>query len=235
MTKEIGQNIFKDEIRFDLQIIASLIKENSSVLDIGCGDGELLQYLSQNKNCQAKGIEISGHKVSKSLLKGLSVIQGNAEEDLLSYPDNSFDYAILSQTIQATHKPDKVLSEMLRISKKAIVALPNFANIKNRLHLFFKGTMPVNKTIPFQWYETPNIHFCSVKDFQNLCYELNFAIQNEIYLTNNRKINSKFIANLFSEYAIFLIEKDELSAVKEAEFTKEAQKYLQKNMKLQTY
>ena len=215
MKKDIGQTIAKNQIRYDLEIIASLIKNGSSVLDIGCGDGELLDFLVKTKKVKARGIELSGRQVSKALLKGLSVIQGNAEEDLQSYPDKSFDYAILSHTIQATHRPDQILKEMLRVANFAIVSLPNFANIKNRLHLGFKGTMPVNKTIPFDWYETPSIHFCSIKDFQNLCKKLHFQIKREIFLTNNSIINNKFIVNLFAEYAIFLIVKDEFVSTKE--------------------
>ncbi|HLD77242.1 MAG TPA: methionine biosynthesis protein MetW [Rickettsiales bacterium] len=220
MQKDIGQTIAKHQIRYDLEIIASLIKDGSSVLDIGCGDGELLEFLVKNKKAKARGIEISGRQVSKALLHGLSVIQGNAEEDLQSYPDKSFDYAILSHTIQATHRPDQILREMLRIANYAIVSLPNFANIKNRLHLAFKGTMPVNKTIPFEWYETPNIHFCSIKDFRKLCKDLRINIKKEVFLTNNNIINHNFIVNLFAEYAIFLIVKDEFSVAKEFEFVK---------------
>ncbi len=211
MEKEIGNNIAKNKIRFDLEIIASLVKEGSKVLDIGCGNGELIDFLEKNKKVEAKGIEISTHQASKALLKGLSVIQGDAEEDLKSYPDKSFDYAILSHTIQATKKPDKILKEMLRIANFAIVSLPNFAHITNRLHLAFKGTMPVNKTIPFQWYETPNIHFCAIKDFEKLCKDLDFKIQKEVFMTNDKVLKSKFIANLFAEYAIFLITKDEFA------------------------
>lgn len=218
MEKEIGENIAKNKIRYDLEIIASFVKNNASVLDIGCADGELLEFLVKNKNVKASGIEISGKKVSQALLKGLCVIQGNAEEDLQSYPDKNFDYAILSHTIQATHRPDEILKEMLRIANFAIVSLPNFANIKNRLHLGFKGTMPVNKTIPFEWYETPNIHFCSIKDFKKLCQKMNFNIKQEVFLTNHRIIKSKFLANIFAEYAIFLVVKDEVNLATEFEF-----------------
>lgn len=232
MQKDITKNIAKKEIRFDLQVISDLIKHNSKVLDIGCGDGELLEYLNKNKKCKVSGIEISNHKVSKALLKGLSVVQGNAEEDLKSYPDKSFDYAILSHTIQATHRPDKVLQEMLRISKKVIVSLPNFANYKNRFHLFFKGTMPVNKTIPFEWYETPNIHFCSIKDFRDLCLNLNIKIENELFLTNNKVFRTKIFANLLSQYAIFMLKNDLLSTVSESEIIETNS--LKNNINLQT-
>jgi methionine biosynthesis protein MetW len=209
--QEQENELKQNDLRYDLQIIASLIPEKSKVLDIGCASGELLYFLQQNKKVQSFGLEISQNLVSKAIIKGLSVIQGNAESDLSMYPNQSFDYAILSQTIQATHNPPKILQEMLRISKFAIVSLPNFAFLQNRLYLMFKGEMPVNKHIPFQWYETPNIHFCSIKDFLNLCYDLNFSIHNQLYLVNNALLPSilqnKFIANLFAQYAIFLITK----------------------------
>jgi methionine biosynthesis protein MetW len=166
MTHNIGQNIVKHQIRYDLEIIAQLIKPKSKVLDIGCGDGELMEFLQKSKNVDARGLEISQEQVSQVLMRGLSAIHGNAENDLSFYPDRSFDYAILSQTIQATQKPKEILEEMLRVAEYAIVSLPNFAHYKNRLHLLFKGSMPVNKNIPFEWFETPNIHFCSIKDFE---------------------------------------------------------------------
>lgn len=198
-------------LRYDLQIIADLISEKSKVLDIGCADGELLYFLQEHKQVQSFGLEISQNLVSKAIIKGLSVIQGNAESDLSIYPNQSFDYAILSQTIQATHNPPKILQEMLRISKFAIVSLPNFAFLQNRWHLMFKGEMPVNKHIPFQWYETPNIHFCSIKDFLKLCFDLNFLIEHQVYLVNNALLpnilQNKFVANLLAQYAIFLISK----------------------------
>ena len=209
-------------IRQDLKIIASLIKPQTRVLDIGCGDGELLQYLRENKNVDARGIEVSQQQVSKAMMRGLSVIHGDAENDLADYPDQSFDYAILSQVIQSTRKPDIIMQEMLRIAKYAIVSLPNFAHIKNRWHLAVKGTMPVNKTIPYEWYETPNIHFCSIKDFKNFCEKLNLTIENEVFLNGKYRFknifNNKYFANLFAEYGIFVVIKNELSATSEAEF-----------------
>jgi methionine biosynthesis protein MetW len=222
MTKEIGQNIVSNHIRYDLEIIANLIKRNSKVLDIGCGEGELLYFLKKNKNVDGRGLEILQEKVSKSLARGLSVIQGNAEDDLSSYPNQSFDYTVLSQTLQATHKPKEVLEEMLRISKFAIVSLPNFAHIKNRLHLLFKGTMPVNKNIPFEWFETPNIHFCSIRDFEKLCNNLHFNIDKKIFLTARNQLppllNNSIYANIFAEYGIFLITKKEFLASAQEEF-----------------
>ena len=205
----IGQNIIKHEIRYDLEMIANLVESKAKVLDIGCGDGELLNFLKAKKNIDGRGIEISQELVGKALKQGLSVIQGDAENDLSFYPNQKFDYAILSQTLQATRDPKKMLQEMLRIAKFAIVSVPNFAHYKTRWHLMIKGTMPVNKTIPFEWYETPNIHFCSIHDFKNLCSKLDFSIEKEVFLTAKRKLNgvfgNKHIANFMAEYAIFLV------------------------------
>lgn len=220
--KEVGQNIVKNKIRFDLEIIADLIKPNSKVLDIGCNDGELLSYLKKNKDADCRGLELSQDSVNKAIKKGISVVQGDAEKDLSYYPDNSFDYAILSQTIQATKDPKAILKEMLRIADFAIVSLPNFAYYKNRLHLLLKGLMPVSETLPFSWYNTPNIHFCSIKDFEILCKELRLSVNNRIYLTPKQKLlkifGNQFTANFFAEYGIFLISKKDFSATNQEEF-----------------
>ncbi len=230
--KFVGENITKHNIRYDLEIIAQVIKPNSKVLDIGCGDGELLEFLKKTKNVDARGLEISQSQVSKALAKGLSVIQGDAENDLNFYPNRNFDYAILSQTIQATKNPKEILEEMLRIAEFAIVSLPNFAHFKNRLHLLFKGTMPVNKNIPFEWYETPNIHFCSIKDFEILCHKLDFTIRNKVFLTSKHRLLSFLgkdsIANFFAEYGIFLITKKEIAPTfqEEISFKKDLAKRL---------
>ncbi|MBU6339613.1 MAG: methionine biosynthesis protein MetW [Rickettsiales bacterium] len=234
--QNIGDNIVKHHIRFDLEIIANLTNSNSKVLDIGCGDGELLSFLKTTKNVDARGLELSQESVSAALSKGISVIHGDAENDLSYYPDNNFDYAILSQTLQATKKPKEMLQEMLRIAKYAIVSLPNFAHYKNRLHLAIKGTMPVSKTLPFKWYETPNIHFCSIKDFENLCHELNFIIEKKVFLTNKHRLMScfsnKLIVNFFSEYGIFLITKNELAPTFQEEITFDKKRIFEKNIKM---
>ncbi len=236
--KNIADIIIKKQIRFDLEIIAQMIEEKSRVLDIGCGDGELLEYLKKTKNVDARGIEISQVQVSKALMRGLSVIQGDAENDLTYYPDNSFDYAILSHTIQATKAPDKILIEMLRVAKCAIVSLPNFAHIKNRLQLVFKGTMPVNKTIPYEWYETPNIHFCSIRDFEKLCIKLRLEIKQEVFLTNKYRfkdvLNNKFFANLFAEYGIFSIVKNNYAILPEAELSQQGKIFLEQKLRQKT-
>ena len=216
------QSINPNEIRLDLKIIADLIKPNSKVLDIGCGNGQLLNFLKQNKNIDGRGLEISHTEVSKALIKGLSVIQGNAENDLVIYPDNSFDYAVLSQTIQATHNPPKILLEVLRIAKYGIVSLPNFAHFQNRFEIMFKGKMPVNKAIPFQWYETPNIHFCSIKDFEKLCFDLDIILEKKMFISSSNKIlgffSKEFFANCVARYGVFLISKNEYSKSEQEEF-----------------
>jgi len=222
MNSEIGEDIVRHQIRYDLEIIANLIKQNSKVLDIGCGNGELLHFLKKERNVDGRGIELSHQLTFEALSKGTSVTQGDAEENLSYYPDGSFDYAILSQTIQATRNPKKMLQEILRIAEFGIVSLPNFANYKNRLHLALKGTMPVSKILPYSWYDTPNIHFCSIKDFEKLCKELNFSINKKIYLTSKHKLSGPFchelIANLFADYGVFLISKNELCPSKQEEF-----------------
>jgi methionine biosynthesis protein MetW len=220
--KDITSSIAKRKIRFDLELIAQFIVPNSKVLDIGCGDGELLEFLRSHKNVDGRGLEISHLQTSRALMRGLSVIQGNAETDLSYYPDRSFDFAVLSQTIQAMRDPKKILQEMLRIAEFAIVSLPNFAHFKNRFHLLLQGTMPVNKSIPFQWYDTPNIHFCSIKDFENLCHDLGFKIYQHRYITYKHRLRSFFgckkIANLCAEYGIFLITKSEFASTNQEEF-----------------
>ena len=215
----IGSAIKKANIRFDLEIIAGMISKKSKVLDIGCGSGDLLQHLKINKHVEGRGLEILQSDVSKALTKGISVMQGNAENDLAYYPDNSFDYAILSQTLQATKNPDEIMRQMLRIAKFAIISFPNFAHYKNRFYLGLKGKMPVSKTIPYQWYDTPNIHFCSIKDFEELCVKMKFTVKNRAYLTNSRKldnfIGNKIFANFFAEYGLFMITKSEIKLATE--------------------
>ena len=149
----------------EFKIISSLVEKGSHVLDIGCGDGILMEYLRDEKKINIRGIEISKSKVQNCIAKGLTVIEGNAEKDLKQFPDNSFDYVVLSQTLQAFLNPENVIKELLRIGKQAIVTIPNFGYWKIRLHLLLKGTMPVTRTLPEEWYNTPNIHLCTIKDF----------------------------------------------------------------------
>ena len=181
----------------EFQIISDLIENNTRVLDVGCGDGTLMKYLKDKKNVDTRGLEISKDKVQICISKGLTVIEGNAEKDLKQFPNSSFDYVILSQTLQAFLDPENVISELLRVGKKAIVTIPNFGYWKVRIHLLFRGTMPITKDLPNEWYNTPNLHMCTIKDFVNYCNKKNI------------KINSKNLSykNLFSQLGIFVIEK----------------------------
>jgi methionine biosynthesis protein MetW len=195
----------------EFKIIANNIENNTRVLDVGCGDGVLIEYLKQEKNIDVRGLEISKDKVQTCISKGLTVIEGNAEIDLKQFPNNSFDYVVLSQTLQAFLNPEMVINELLRVGKRAIVTIPNFGFWKVRLHLLFKGTMPVTKTLPDEWYNTPNLHMCTIKDFVKFSKTMNFKIFKSIALNNmnTTKIDKSnlFFKNLFSELGIFLIEK----------------------------
>ena len=195
----------------EFKIIANNIENNTRVLDVGCGDGVLIEYLKQEKNIDVRGLEISKDKVQTCISKGLTVIEGNAEIDLKQFPNNSFDYVVLSQTLQAFLNPEIVINELLRVGKRAIVTIPNFGFWKVRLHLLFKGTMPVTKTLPDEWYNTTNLHMCTIKDFVKFSKTMNFKIFKSIALNNmnTTKIDKSnlFFKNLFSELGIFLIEK----------------------------
>ena len=195
----------------EFQIISELIQKNKRVLDVGCGDGTLMKYLKDNKNIDTRGLEISKNNVQLCISKGLSVIEGNAEKDLKQFPEKSFDYVILSQTLQAFLNPELVINELLRVGKKAIVTIPNFGYWKVRLHLLFKGTMPITKHLPNEWYNTPNLHMCTIKDFVNFCKKKNISLFESLAL-HNRKVtkisnNNLNFKNLLSELGIFLIEK----------------------------
>ena len=195
----------------EFKIISQLIDENSQVLDIGCGDGILMDYLIEEKKVNIRGIEISKTKVQNCIAKGLTIIEGNAEEDLQQFPNKSFDYVILSQTLQAFLNPEKVINELLRIGKQAIVTIPNFGYWKIRLHLLLKGTMPVTRTLPDEWYNTPNIHLCTIKDFVFFSKAKNFKLSKSIALRNNLpsdiKNSNLDMKNLSSNLGIFLIER----------------------------
>ena len=196
-------------IRKDWNLIESLISRSAKVLDIGCGEGGLIKQLEDNIQANTHGIELSPDLTRKAIADGLSVVQGDAEKDLDQYSNQSFDYVILSQTLQAMIKPRNVLNELLRIGRKAIVSFPNFGHLRIRLQLLLSGKMPVTKDLPYAWFETPNIHFFTIKDFQDLCKKLNIIIEKSIALTSNGKqfeIKSGISrANLFTSEAIFLL------------------------------
>lgn len=204
-------------IRKDWELIQTLIEDSKRVLDIGCGSGELINKLEINKHSDARGFEVDGNLVRSALSFGISVVQGNAERDLSQYSDGSFDYVILSQTLQAMYNPKKVLLEMLRIGNKIIVSFPNFGHWRIRTKLLISGRMPVTKDLPYSWYETPNIHFFTLKDFQEMCKEENIFIERSIGLTEYGKqfeINHSVFANLYTNEAIFLLSKRTIEPIK---------------------
>ena len=195
----------------EFNIISNLIEENTRVLDVGCGNGDLMKFLQENKTKDIRGLEISKEKVQNCLSKGLTVIEGNAESDLKQFPKSSFDYVILSQTLQAFLNPELVINELLKVGKKVIVTIPNFGYWRVRLQLLFKGTMPVTENLPHEWYNTPNLHMCTIKDFVNFCKNKNINLFKSLALHEKKvsNINGKNLnlKNLFSELGIFLIEK----------------------------
>ena len=192
-------------------VLAGLIEINSRVLDVGCCDGNLLLYLKKNKRIDGRGLEINQKNVQECLGKGLAVIEGDAEKDLINYPNRSFDIAILNQAIQQFYEPRRVLNELLRIAHKAIITIPNFGYWKVRLNLLLTGTMPVTKTLPYSWYDTPNLHMSSIKDFYNLCNLDNFKVIKSISISSNKisdiTSNNLEIKNLVSELGVFVVSK----------------------------
>ena len=195
----------------EFKIISSLIEKNSKILDVGCGNGELMKYILENISKNIRGLEISKKNIQSCIEKGLTVIEGNAEVDLGQFPDKSFNYVILSQTLQAFLNPEKVLYELLRVGRKAIVTIPNFGHWKVRIDLLFKGTMPVTENLPNDWYNTPNLHMCTIKDFVIFCKQRELRITKSISLSgtkisNIREKNLNF-KNLSSELGIFEIER----------------------------
>lgn len=189
--------------------IVKLVKENSKILDLGCGSGALFKMLVDEKKVKGTGVEIDEKCVIEALEKGLSVIQGDLDEGLKQFPDKSFDYAILNQTLQSTNNPELVINEMLRVAKRSIVSFPNFAYWKVRFYLFFKGKMPKSKALPYEWYNTPNIHLNTIKDFFEFCKKRDIKILEAVYLAKNKARKKIFtpLANFFSEEAIFVISK----------------------------
>lgn len=199
------------DVRVDLKLIAGLIAPGSRVLDVGCGEGDLLALLERMRGVDARGLEISQDGVHAAVARGLSVIQGDADSDLASYPDSSFDYVVLSQTIQATRNPRRVLEELLRIGRRAIVSFPNFGHFDVRLRLLLTGRMPVSSRLPYSWYDTPNIHFCTIRDFVALCDEVGATVDRAIALdANGQKLPFNapwWVWNLIGAQAVFLLRK----------------------------
>ena len=193
----------------EFKVIADLLPKNVRVLDVGCGDGSLMNHLIKEKNIEARGLELKKENVTKCIYKGLPVIEGNAETELHQFPNQSFDFVILSQTLQAFYNPEKVLKDLLRIGKSVIISIPNFGYWKVRTSLLFFGKMPVTKTLPNSWYNTPNLHMCTIKDLFHFCVEKNIEIKKAIGINEDKtseiKKNNLEIKNFFSKLGIFLI------------------------------
>ncbi len=198
-----------DTSRVDLLLIAEMVAPGARVLDIGCGDGTLLRLLAEKRGVDGRGIELSQAGVNSCVAQGLSVIQGDADTDLVHYPDLAFDYAILSQTIQATYAPRDVLRQLLRIGKRVVVSFPNFGHWQVRTQLLFGGQMPQTDNLPDRWYDTPNIHLCTIKDFLGLCKDVGARVERAVALNAyGRKLGVSmplFAQNLFGEQAVFLL------------------------------
>jgi methionine biosynthesis protein MetW len=198
-----------DTSRVDLLFIAEMVSPGARVLDVGCGDGTLLRLLSEKRGVDGRGIELSQAGVNSCVAQGLSVIQGDADTDLVHYPDLAFDFAILSQTLQATYSPRHVLEQLLRIGRRAVVSFPNFGHWRVRGQLLFGGQMPLTDNLPDHWYDTPNIHLCTIKDFRGLCKDVGARVERAVALNAyGRKLGVSmpaFAQNLFGEQAVFLL------------------------------
>ncbi|MCC2689291.1 MAG: methionine biosynthesis protein MetW [Rhizobiaceae bacterium] len=195
--------------RVDLEVVARLIKPRARVLDVGCGDGSLLEFLQTDKQVDGRGMELSQRGVNECVSRGLSVIQGDADRDLGFYPDKGFDYVVLSQTLQATRNPKAVLDHLLRIGERAIVSFPNFGHWRVRLSLLLTGRMPVTRDLSYSWYDTPNIHFCTIRDFIGLCEEIGAHVESATALDGNGQTIGFSMPwafwNVFGQQAIFLL------------------------------
>ena len=191
--------------KVEFQIFARWIAQGASVLDLGCGDGELLGYLARERQVHAQGIELDEQAIHRCVAEGLSVFQQDIDTGLSEYADDTFDYVILNQTLQQVKKPDCALAEALRVGKKAVVGIPNFAHYKARASIFFRGRVPVTAALPFEWYDTPNLHFLSLADFQVYCQEKGIAIEGAFFKSGNRAV--RFLPNFFAEFGYFLLSK----------------------------
>jgi methionine biosynthesis protein MetW len=189
--------------RPDFHVIGEIVEPGSRVLDLGCGEGELLAWLLEHKRVLARGVEISPAQVRRAIARGVSVYQGDIDEGLADYPDKAFDYVILSQTLQETRSPLQVLREMLRVGRRAIISFPNFGHWKVRAAMLVNGQAPKTKLFPYNWYNSPNIHFLSINDFEDLCREHNFPIERRYFLAGSRHV--KAFPNLIAQTAVFLL------------------------------
>lgn len=198
-------------MRFDLQIIASWIEPESKVLDLGCGEGDLIDYLKHNKGAVCTGIELRESRVARCIEKGLSVLQGDINEEVLDYPDNTFDYVVLSQTLQQVYEPQELIGSLLRIGRKGIVSFPSFSHWRVRLQLFLTGYAPITRQLPYEWYDTPNIRVITLKDFRKFSRQVGFKIIKEVAINSQSQDRSgkivPFMPTLFATYGIFLIGK----------------------------
>lgn len=189
--------------RLDLKLISNLVEARSTVLDLGCGNGELMELLIRDRQAIARGVEISEEGIYRCIARGLTVHHSDLDEGLEDYPDNSFDYVILSQTLQAVHKPRLVLHEMLRVGRLGIVTTPNFAFWQARVYLAIKGRMPMTSDLPYQWYDTPNIHLTTIKDLLDLFRSDHISVVKAVYLSGDRQI--RLLPNLLARTALFMI------------------------------
>jgi methionine biosynthesis protein MetW len=189
--------------RPDFHVIGELVEPRSRVLDLGCGEGELLAWLVENKQVLARGVEISSSQVRHAIARGVSVYQGDIDEGLADYPDKAFDYVILSQTLQETRSPLEVLREMLRVGRRAIISFPNFGHWSVRIAMLLNGQAPKTKLFPYNWYNSPNIHFLSINDFEDLCREHHFPIERRYFLAGSRQVTA--FPNLVAQTAVFLL------------------------------
>lgn len=197
-------------MNLNYKVVCDLIEENSKVLDLGCGDGVLLEILKKEKKVRGFGVEINQDNVLEALQKGLCVVQGDLDKGLDEFQDKAYDYAILNQTLQSTKNPEFIIYEMLRSAKRGIISFPNFAYWRVRFYLFFKGKMPKSKQLPYEWYDTPNIHLLTISDFFEFCKKRNIKIEKSVYLTRNKSRSGfliKNIANFFSQEVVFVISK----------------------------
>lgn len=201
-----------DKMRYDLQVIGSWIDEDSKVLDLGCGNGDLLAWLKFNKNVHGTGIELNKDKVAQCIAKGLTVLQGDFNDEVDDYPDKSFDYVILSQTLQQVYEPARLLYSLARIGKRVIVSFPNFSHLSIRLQLLLKGVAPKNEQLPYSWYDTPNIRVITLNDFRKFARDVGYSIIKELAInTHHHDFTGKtvhYFTNLRATYGIFIIEKD---------------------------